>query len=93
MKFKTLPIIFALASGHGIAHASNLSYTYAELGGGLGKLTVETAGRSYDFKSKGFGGTFSYQLSPDYYVSLSHQMATVDEIDSSRGVALNLMAI
>lgn len=66
MKLNEYMAVLAFIPAVSVADPSNLSYSLIETGAGLGRLSLKTVGRSYDFKSQVFSGGLSYQLDENY---------------------------
>lgn len=78
------------ASSTTFAAVSELSYNYVEATAAIGKFSVRTAGKTFDYKTPTFSAQFSYELDEDYFVTLGHSQTTVDKSDNAGGVILTL---
>ena len=69
---------------------SYLSYSYAEAGAAIGKLSIDTVGRKFDVKVPTFGGKLSYQFNEKYFATVSHTYTDMNDSDLAKGFSLTL---
>jgi len=90
MKIKHLLLGSVFISGGAMAADANLSYNYADIGAGIGKLELKTLGRKYDYKAITFGGAVSMELGSNYYLVFDINSTKVNDKDRDGGVILDI---